>query len=284
MTHEDPDQDNDRADGTAGDEETDSDAADATGTGHETATDNDTTEHSEPTPRDRLKQALLKPRATQLLIAVLLGALAFSLVAQIRGQDDTYEGTRRSDLIQILDGLTQESRRLESELNDLRRTRESLENSQDRARAARDEAQRRTDDLSILAGTAPAQGRGIRIVIHDPQAKISPALILNGIQELRDAGAEVIEINDSIRLVASSSITGSTGAVQVDGHDIGPDIVIEIIGDPATLEQGARFRGGLVSEIESEAVGGRVTIDQVQLLEIRSVVEPRPQVYASPGP
>ena len=103
-------------------------------------------------------------------------------------------------------------------------------------------------------------------------------------QELRDAGAEVIEINDSIRLVASSSITGSTGAVQVDGHDIGPDIVIEVIGDPATLEQGARFRGGLVSEIESEAVGGRVTIDQVQLLEIRSVVEPRPQVYASPGP
>ncbi len=82
-------------------------------------------------------------------------------------------------------------------------------------------------------------------------------------EELRDAGAEVIELNDTVRLVMRSWFsTDPSGRVTADGVALEEPYVIEAIGDPATLEAGARFRGGLVSEIEGERVGGRVQITQ----------------------
>lgn len=63
----------------------------------------------------------------------------------------------------------------------------------------------------------PARGPGIRITITDPRGKLTPEILLNAIEELRDAGAEVMAVGDH-RLVASSSVTSSSsGDLQVDG-------------------------------------------------------------------
>ena len=138
--------------------------------------------------------------------------------------------------------------------------------------------------MQIVAGTVPATGPGIRITIQDPQGAMSPELLLDALEELRDAGSEVIEFNDAMRVVASTWIDRDPeGRIVVDGIPLATPIVIEAIGDPATLEAGARFRGGLVSEVEGSRVQGQVEIKQMTEISVDSVVSPRVPEFAKPN-
>lgn len=232
----------------------------------------------------RLRVAMTVPRRTQFIIAVVACVVALAVVWQIRsqGDDEIYRTARRADLIQLVDGLTEETRRLESELQELEQTKRELESGSDARRVARDQTQRRLDTLSVLAGTAPATGPGIRITITDPNLKLGAPILLDAMGEMRDAGAEVMEFNDSIRVVASTWVGGSPGQLVVDGTPLPQVVVLEVIGDPHSLEEAARFRGGLVSEVTSPQMGGRIDIAQLPLVEIRSVRTPAERVYAEP--
>ena len=153
----------------------------------------------------------------------------------------------------------------------------------DRDEAARAEAARRLEEAQIIAGTVPVSGPGVRIEIDDPQNRVSAELLLDAVEELRDAGAEVIELNDTVRLVMRSWFgTDQSGLLTADGVTLEAPYVIEAIGDPATLEAGARFRGGLVSEVEGERVGGLVTIEQQESIAIDSVATPGENEFARP--
>jgi uncharacterized protein YlxW (UPF0749 family) len=225
------------------------------------------------------------PGRGQIIAAVILFVVGMAGVMQIRinTADDAYTNARREDLIQLLDGLGSESRRLESEIAELERTRAELQSGADTQRVARAEAQRRTEELAILAGTAPAEGPGIRMRIADPAGKVDADVLLDAVEEMRDAGAEVIEVNDSIRVVASTWFgTGPSGLV-IDGSPVSRPITFEVIGDPHSLEEAARFRGGLVSAITGAGIGGQVQIDQESSLVVESLHAPRENQYAQPA-
>ena len=163
-------------------------------------------ERDETLRRSRSSRLLFRPGRGQVIAAVILFVVGLGLVMQLRisSAEDAYTNARREDLIQILDGLGAESRRLEAEITELEQTRTDLSSGADRQEVARVETERRLAQLAILAGTAPATGAGIRLTITDPQAKVSGEVLLDAIEEMRDAGAEVIEVNDSVRVVASS--------------------------------------------------------------------------------
>ena len=56
-----------------------------------------------------------------------------------------------------------------------------------------------------------------------------------------------------------------------------------MIGDPHSLEEGARFRGGLVIEITGAGIGGQVQIDQLDRLVVESLHPARENQYAQPA-
>lgn len=230
----------------------------------------------------RLHTALTAPRRTQFIVALMVCVVALAVVWQVRsrGDDELYRTARRADLIQLVDGLSQETRRLESERSELEETRRELQSGKDAQRVARDQTQRRLDALSVLAGTAPASGPGIRVTITDPQEKLGPAILLDALGEMRDSGAEVMEFNDTIRVAADTWISGSPGRLVVDGARLPDVIVLEVIGDSHSLEEAARFRGGLVSEITGPQVGGTVDIVQLPHIDIQSVRDHPESVYA----
>lgn len=231
----------------------------------------------------RLGRALMRPSRSQVLVAVVLALSGLAVTMQVSTvRDQRFSTLRQADLVAMLDDVTAESRRLESELAELERTRSQLQSGVDAGEVARAEARKRLDDLGLLGGTLPARGQGIRITISDSRGKLTPEILLNAIEELRDAGAEVIEIDDRIRLVAGSAVTGAAGAVVVDGVGLGRTIVLEAIGDPATLNEATRFRGGLVSTIEGERVDGSAQVVRVPDLLIASVVTPRTPRFARP--
>lgn len=222
---------------------------------------------------------------SQAVVAVVLFLTSLLVVVTVRehATQDVYDNMRRDELVQLLDNASAQTRRLETEVRDLQSTRDNLASGAAGAKAAEAEARRRLDQLQILAGTVPAVGPGIRITIQDPARTVTPEILLNGVEELRDAGAEVLEFNDSIRMTASSWLAlDDQGRLVLDGTVIERPIVIDAIGDPATLEAGARFRGGLVSEIESARVGGQVTIRQEDRIEVTTVAEPDEPEHARP--
>lgn len=230
-------------------------------------------------------RSLLRFGRGQVVVAIVLFLTALLVAVTIRAQSthDVYDNMRRDELVQLLDNASSQTRRLEAEARDLQGTRDDLASGAAGAEAAEAEAQRRLEQLQILAGTVPAVGPGIRITIEDPTRLVTPEILLNGVEELRDAGAEVLEFNDSIRMAASSWLAlDDQGRLVLDGSVIERPIIIDAIGDPATLEAGARFRGGLVSEIEGPRVGGRVTIEQAGRIEVTAVVEPEEPQHARP--
>ena len=227
----------------------------------------------------------LRPSRGQFVVGVALFLTALIVVMTLRSQatQPEFANVRQQDLIQLLDNVTGETRRLEDQVRELELARTELVSGADRDEAAREEAARRLEQAQLIAGTVPATGPGIRIRIDDPANKVTAEHMLDAIEELRDAGAEVIEINDTVRLVMNSHFTtDDRGAVAADGVSLGVPYVIEAIGDPATLEAGARFRGGLVSEIEGDRVQGTVTIEQLQSIDISTVVEVREPEFARP--
>ncbi len=233
----------------------------------------------------RLSRVLFRPGRGQVIAAVILFVVGLGLVMQLRisNAENAYTNARREDLIQILDGLGAESRRLETEIAELEQTRTDLESGADRQEVARLETERRLAQLAILAGTAPATGPGIRLTITDPQGKVSGEVLLDAIEEMRDAGAEVIEINDSVRVVASSWFSSRDAALVVDDREVSRPITLEVIGDPHGLEEAASFRGGLVSEVTGPRIGGRVEIEQVSRLQIDSLHTAEENQYARPA-
>ncbi|MDN5763378.1 MAG: DUF881 domain-containing protein [Microlunatus sp.] len=236
-------------------------------------------------PGSRSWRSLLRPGRGQVIAAVILFVVGLGGVVQIRmnAADDAYTNARREDLIQILDGLGTESRRLEGEIAELEQTRANLRSGADSQRVAREETEQRLDELSILAGTVPAKGPGIRMRITDPEQKVTAGVLLDAVQEMRDAGAEVIEVNDRVRVVASTWFADEGAALVVDGQRISRPLTVEVIGDPHSLEEAARFRGGLVSEITGPRVGGAVSVERLESVEVTSLHRPVKNQYARPA-
>jgi uncharacterized protein YlxW (UPF0749 family) len=217
---------------------------------------------------------------------VILFVVGVGGVMQIRinTADDTYTNARREDLIQLLDGLGSESRRLESEVAELERTRSELQSGADTQQVARQEAQTRAQELGILAGTLPAEGPGIRMRVADPNNKVDADVLLNAVEEMRDAGAEAIEVNDRVRVVGSTWFGTDASGLVADGIPVSRPITFEVIGDPHSLEEAARFRGGIVSEITGPGIGGQVQIDQESRVVVDSLHPTRENQYAQPAP
>ena len=244
-------------------------------------------EQQQPAPQSvwrRMASDLVRPSRSQLLVAVILLLSGLAVTMQLAGpSDQRYTTLRQDELVAMLDDVTAESRRLEAEVADLEGTRQRLQSGADASAVARDEALRRLDALELLGGTAPAWGPGIRVTIVDPEGRLTPEIMLNTIEELRDAGAEVMEIDDRIRLVTNSWVGGSAGQLEVDGVPLGDSIIIEVIGAPDTLAEATRFRGGLVSTIEGERVGGTARVAEMDELRIDSVITPEEPRFARPA-
>jgi uncharacterized protein YlxW (UPF0749 family) len=230
-----------------------------------------------------LARALLRPSASQMVLAATLLVFGVGVGTQLttKAADDPYATARRADLIQLLDTATTETNRLENEIEQLKATLDKLQSGVDSAKVAQTEAQNRLDSLAILNGTVGATGPGIRLVVYDPNQKVSASTLLDAVEEFRDAGAEVIEINDSIRVVASTWFSGSGGSLVADNTAITSPIVMDVIGDGHSLEEAARFRGGLVSQVQT--LGGTVTITQEDTVKITAVRSLPKNSYARPA-
>jgi len=231
----------------------------------------------------RLVRAL-RPRATrsQVLAALLCGVLGFALVVQVRQtQGAELDSLRESDLIRILDDVSERTERLEDEAARLAAVRAELLTSTDAAQAAQEAAAERVEDLSILAGTAPATGPGVRLTISDADAQLGAGVLLDAVQELRDSGAEAIQVDD-VRVVASTAFVDTGDGIEVDGEPVESPYVVLAIGDPPTIATALDIPGGVLRSVRSQdGIAAVAELDEVTIDALRVPSEPE---YARPAP
>ena len=227
---------------------------------------------------------MARPRATKAnalaaLLAILLG---FAVATQVRqNQSLGLESLRQSDLLTILDDATLRSSRLDQNARELQATRDQLVSGSTSGAAAVRAAQERLDALGILAGTARAHGPGIRMTIGDPGGKVTPPVLLDAIQELRDAGAEAIQVNN-VRIVASSHFSQGASGIEIDGRSVTQPYAIAAIGDPATMSSAMEIPGGLSENVRQ--LGASITINQAADLTVGALHTLREPRYARPVP
>src|SRR4051794_21993193 len=220
--------------------------------------------------RARLRRAL-RPALTRskLVAAAVCAVLAFAVVVQARQQQvQGLASLRQSDLITVLDNVTQQSARLDAQVATLEQTLAGLRSATDHSPAARQAAQEQLEVLEVLAGTAPATGPGIELNIADPKATVTATDILETVQELRDAGAEAIQFGD-VRVVAGTAFVDDPAGVQVDHTLLRPPYTMRVIGDPQTLGAALEIPGGVLEALRGK--GGEGTVRQLTSLRITAL-------------
>jgi uncharacterized protein YlxW (UPF0749 family) len=233
---------------------------------------------------------LLRPRRRRvdLLVAALLALLGFAAVLQVRSTqvDGALAGARQEDLVQILDELSNRDDRLRSEIEQLTATRDRLTTGSGGTTAALAEARRRAQVLGVLAGTVPAEGPGITLVLRDPKHVLSADVLLDALEELRDAGAEAVQVEGpvaadgtsgpttvAVRVVASSALVDAEGGVQIAGTLVRPPYRFVVLGDAQTLAAALGIPGGVVATVQQRGATADVgqhdslRVDALQPLE-----------------
>jgi uncharacterized protein YlxW (UPF0749 family) len=253
-----------------------------------------------------------RPRATraQVVVALLCGLLGFGLVTQVHSTAGSGLTTaRQSDLVDILDSLSARSEQLRSQIATEQSALSKLTGGTDRTQAALDEAQQRAATLQILAGTVAAVGPGIELQISDPQHRVTAEVLLGVLEELRDAGAEAIQITGgaapvsagvtpsakagaqgrTVRLVASSYFVDppDSSGVVVDGTLLAPPFDLVAVGDPHTITAAMGIPGGVLDTLTRKTAKGTVLEhDVVRVTALHDVTTPqyaRPAASASTG-
>lgn len=232
-----------------------------------------------PGRRVSLRKALAFRRTrAQLLVGSLFCVLGFAAAVQVGSTHGAVDlgRTGETDLVRILDDVNQREARLQAELRELEVLRDRLATGTDADEVALQQSRNRLSTLSVLAGTVPVHGPGVVIRISDPDAALDATLMLNAVQELRDAGAEALQINDQRVVVNTWFADPDQGAgVLVSGALVSAPYEIRAIGDPRTLSTALRIPGGVVDSVRT--VGGDVTVDETADVEVTALLPPPPR-------
>lgn len=189
-----------------------------------------------------------KLTSAQLAVAVVCVVLGVMLALQFRVQQDiksTLPYQRSEELTQMIKDLEVERDKLRAEVTALRNGAPGSSDELSRAR--------------IQAGLSDMAGPGIVMTMNDSkkpsQPNEDPNLflihdddVLKVINELRAAGAEAISINGQ-RVVAMTEIRCAGPTISINHTLTAPPLEIRAIGDPTTLENALRMRGGVIESL-----------------------------------
>ena len=194
---------------------------------------------------------LLPIKQGQVAIALVCVVLGIMLAVQFR----TTQGIRSSIPFQRIEDLSQRLSQTEKERDVLLKQVNEL-----RQATGTEVASQEFELIKIGAGVVALQGPGVIVTIDDSKRSSKPGEnpnlylihdddILKVINELWAAGAEAISINEQ-RLIASSEIRCAGPTLSVNNTRYSPPYDIRVIGEPQTLENSLKMRGGVVETLQ----------------------------------
>ena len=204
-------------------------------------------------------------------VALLIGAL---LVGQLRSQARPIELANLSpqELSTLIETLSARNTELRDGLADLRDQVSDYERAAAEGQSSLAIGQEDLLRVEAFGGLGAVEGQGI---VGEGEGSFDPTSVKDIIQELRNAGAVAIAIDD-IRITARSVAVLGTSAIEIDGVPIGRAFTVTAIGSPGGLTTAMTREGGLLQLLE-QSIQARFTIR-----EDRSLVVPATQRDLTP--
>lgn len=196
------------------------------------------------------------------VVALFIGVL---LVGQLRSQArplqlSTLSAQELSALIETLSARNVDDA---DALADLREQIRDYELAEAQGRSNLELTRDSLDRVSAFGGLLGVRGQGISIQI---EGSFDAIAINDIIQELRNAGAEAIAVDD-VRITARSVAVLGTSTIEIDGTPLGSAVEIHAIGSPEGLASAIERPGGILTVLE-QSVDATVAIEQRDFLRL----------------
>jgi uncharacterized protein YlxW (UPF0749 family) len=200
------------------------------------------------------------PRFSLVAISVVLGLL---VVAQLRTRGDISRVASNDDWDYVVAELVVSNARLRNEIESLEEEVAALRGTEGAAAILQslvDEA----NQLRVANGLAAVSGPGVQVTVAGPVSVLDLQDLIN---ELRNAGAEALALNDQ-RLIAWSSIATDGEQVTVDGQPVPAPYRLSGIGNPEALRAALLRPGGLVPLLREANAAIVVTVKETDRLTV----------------
>ena len=206
------------------------------------------------------------------MISIVLGVMCFSLTLGICVQMKTVktsnsivgssyeENNLRAEVLKYKERYDNKYKELESAEKELEKERQnSTKNNGDL-----EEKEQQIIQENKMIGLTEVTGPGVIITLSDSKNDASSVLnpstllvhdvdILGVVNELKNAGAEAISINEQ-RIVPTTSISCGGNIIDINGEKVGAPFVIKAIGLPEQLA-GLSRPGGYLEILEWASIG-----------------------------
>ena len=206
------------------------------------------------------------------VISIVLGLMCFALtlgicvqVRTVKNSNSTVsqnyeENNLRAEVLKYKE-------RYENKYQELEKVQEELESERKNSTQNNEELEKKEEEIkqgNKMIGLTEVTGPGVIVTLSDSKKDASSVLnpntllvhdsdVLSVINELKNAGAEAISINDQ-RLVPTSSISCGGNIIDINGEKVGAPFVIKAIGLPEQLAALSR-QGGYLEILKNASVG-----------------------------
>ena len=206
------------------------------------------------------------------VVAIVLGVMCFALTAGICIQMRTVEGTNSTvsndyEENNLRAEVLKYKERYDNRVKDLSNAEAELEKERESATkndtALKEKEQEITEGNKVI-GLTEVTGPGVIVTLSDSKKDASSSLdpssllvhdtdVLSVINELKNAGAEAISINDQ-RIIPTTGIICGGNIIDINGEKVGAPFEIKAIGLPEQLAALDR-PGGYLELLRSYSVG-----------------------------
>jgi|SRR5687768_13009849 len=184
---------------------------------------------------------------SQLIIGILCMLLGIMLVTQFRTRRLALQDvpTSASDQATYISQLYDNNSQLRAQVSELS---SELARYEQEGTGGDDSVTRELLNLRMANGEVELAGPGVTLFVN---GEVSVLELQDLVNELRDASAEAIAVNN-VRIVTRSAIVGDeTERIVIDGQPLSRPYRLEAIGDPDTLAPALERKGGLIALLQT---------------------------------
>ena len=209
----------------------------------------------------------MKNTKAYISIAIICVVLATAITLQIRTiKKENSVVSQEFANSELKDSLLEWKEKSENAEKDLEKSAKELEEIRQASTTNDNSAEEKQEELkkyNQLLGLTDVKGNGIIITVSDSSNDntaidlssliVHDADLRNLVNELANAGAEAISINDE-RIVSSTCITCAGNVIQINGNKVGSPFVIKAIGNQESLYGAITRPGGYTYMLKARSI------------------------------
>lgn len=210
------------------------------------------------------------------IISIVLGMMCFALTLGICIQiktvtgSNTIAGESGGQNDQLRAEVLRYKERYDNKYKDLEKAEKELEKERQNSTQNNSDLEEKEEAIkqgNKIIGMTDVTGAGVIVTLsdgkRDPSTVLNPSAlivheadVLSVINELKNAGAEAISINNQ-RMIPTSSISCGGNIIEINGEKVGAPFEIKAIGLPEQLA-GLTRQGGYLEILKTAGVGAEL--------------------------